>query len=72
MTPSLDRHDEAGRRPRPLASPLPRAVANEYPAGYLAQLTRPFSARKDGLSRFAPRQRRAPAQPAGAASRSDR
>lgn len=72
MTPSLEQRREGSRRLRPLASPLPRAVADEYPAGYLAQLTRPFATRKSGRSRFAPGRRRTPGRPVGAASPADR
>jgi hypothetical protein len=54
MTPSLDQRDDTARRLRSLASPLPRAVASEYPVGYVAQLARPFATRGSGPSKFAP------------------
>jgi hypothetical protein len=54
MTPSLDQRDQTTRQLRSLASPLPRAVASEYPVGYVAQLARPFATRGSGPARFAP------------------
>ena len=72
MTPSLDQRDEAARRPRFLASPLPRAVADEYPVGYVAQLARPFATRGNRPPRFAPSRRSARARQAGSRSGSDR
>jgi hypothetical protein len=71
MTPSLEQRRESSRRLPYVASPLPRAVADEYPAGYLAQLTRPFATRKSGRPRFAAGRRQAPGGPVGAASHAD-
>jgi len=71
MTPSPDQRREGSRRMRSLASPMPRPVASEYPAGYLAQLTRPFAIRKNGRSRFASGERRAAGRQVGAASHAD-
>jgi hypothetical protein len=71
MTPSLDQRDEATRQLRSSASPLPRAVANEYPVGYVAQLARPFATRAGGPTRFAPGKRNARARQTSM-SRSDR
>jgi hypothetical protein len=71
MTPSLDQRDEATRRLRSLASPLPRAVANEYPVGYVAQLARPFATRGSGRPGFAPGKLGARAQRAAARSLAD-
>jgi len=71
MTPSPDQRREGSRRLRSLASPLPRPVASEYPAGYLAELTRPFAMRKSGRSKFSSGQRLAAGRQVGAASRAD-
>jgi hypothetical protein len=71
MTPSLDQRDETTRQLRSLASPLPRAVANEYPVGYVAQLARPFATRGSGPARFAPTSA-ARARQTGSRSDSDR
>ena len=46
MTPSLNHRHESARRLRALDSHPLRRVVNEYPAGYVAQLARPFSARE--------------------------
>ena len=66
MTHSLDHRHATTRRPRSLDSPLYRRVVSEYPAGYVAQLARPFSAR--AARRFQPgtAKRRAGAADAGA------
>lgn len=71
MNPSPDQRREGSRRLRSLSSPLPRPVASEYPAGYLAQLTRPFAMRKSERSTFTQGQRRAAGRQVGAASRAD-
>jgi hypothetical protein len=71
MTPSLEQRDETTRPLRSLASPLPRAVADEYPLGYVAQLARPFATRAGGPTRFAPCKRGAGVRQTGSKTRSD-
>ena len=46
MTLSLNHRHRSARRLRALDSQPPRRVVGEYPAGYVTQLARPFSARE--------------------------
>ena len=46
MTPSPDHHNEGTSQSPAAESPMLRRVINEYPAGYVAQLARQFSARR--------------------------
>jgi hypothetical protein len=63
MTPSPDHSTEASSPHRPTDSPLLGRVVNEYPAGYVAQLARPFAPRRRKLFERGPR-----ATPAGGAT----
>ncbi len=56
MTLSKQQHPQSAHRLRPRARSLDpprfkREVRNEYPAGYLAQLARPFTSRRSGAGR---------------------
>jgi len=46
MTVSLNHRNRSARRLRAMDSRRSRRVVEEYPAGYVAQLARPFSTRE--------------------------
>jgi hypothetical protein len=56
MTPSPDHSTEGSSPHRSTDSPLVRRVVNEYPAGYVAQLARPFAPRRRKLFKRDPRE----------------